>query len=179
MTLNGEGTWLDLARWLKVDGGIPEVPPAAGNRAGRARFEGINHWLTQNGIKATASRWLPKGVKAAVGRQWYTAKGLPRLKDEDRRALYALFAEDIRETEALLGMDLSHWRPKGRRLNYKRGARLILYLPAYEGRNWRSHVTLLHRIFAARFSRGSLAQLVQSAALTGQRSLVRVQYDPL
>lgn len=111
--LNGEGTWLDLARWLKVDGGIPEVPPAAGNRAGRARFEGINHWLTQNGIKATASRWLPKGVKAAVGRQWYTAKGLPRLKDEDRRALYALFAEDIRETEALLGMDLSHWRPKG------------------------------------------------------------------
>ena len=36
----------------------------------------------------------------------------------------------------------------------------------------------MHCIFAVRFSRGSLAQLVQSAALTGQRSLVRVQYDP-
>ena len=36
----------------------------------------------------------------------------------------------------------------------------------------------MHCIFAVRYSRGSLAQLVQSAALTGQRSLVRVQYDP-
>lgn len=34
----------------------------------------------------------------------------------------------------------------------------------------------MHCIFAVRFSRGSLAQLVQSAALTGQRSLVRIQY---
>ena len=111
--LNDGATWADLAGWLEMEGDIPEAPPASGNRAGRARFEGVNHWLTQNGIKSVASRWLPKGVKGALGRRWYTSEGLPHLTDEDRAALYPLFAEDIAEVEAMLGIDLSRWRPNG------------------------------------------------------------------
>lgn len=109
--LNDGETWADLADWLELEGAIPEAPPASGNRAGRARFEGVNHWLTHNGVKAAASRWLPKGLKSALGRRWYTSEGLPRLTEEDRAALYPLFAEDIAEVEKMLGIDLTRWRP--------------------------------------------------------------------
>jgi hypothetical protein len=113
--LNDDRTWFDLAQWLALDGGIPDAPPAAGNRAGRARFEGINHWLTRSGLKPAVTRWLPKGVKAAVGRKWYTSEGLPQMTAQERAALYPLFAEDIRELEAMTGMDLQHWRIAGQR----------------------------------------------------------------
>ena len=111
--LNEPGFWEDLSSWLGIHGPVPEVPPASGNRAGRARFDRLNHWVTQSGVKAAASRWLPGTVKSAISRNWYASDGLPKLTAEDRKKLYPFFAEDLREVEKLLGIDLSHWHPKG------------------------------------------------------------------
>lgn len=111
--LNDTSTWEDLVQWLGLEGGIPEAPSASGNRAGRARFEGINHWLTRSGIKSVLAQRMPKGLKNAVGRQWYTSEGLPQLTDEDRQSLYPLFADNIDALEALLDVNLEGWRPGG------------------------------------------------------------------
>ena len=108
--LNEARTWADLAQWLGLDGGIPDAPPSSGNPAGRARFEGINHWLTHSGLKSALAQRMPEGLKKAVGRRWYTSEGLPQMTEEDRQALYPLFADDIDALEALLGVDLEGWR---------------------------------------------------------------------
>ena len=108
--LNDVQLWSDLASWLNVDSPIPEVPSTAGNRAGRARFEGLNHWLTHRGIKSAISPWLPRGIKAAVGKTWYTSQGLAPLTEADRASLLAHFAEDIVQVEETLGLDLTSWR---------------------------------------------------------------------
>ncbi len=108
--LNQPETWAGLESWLGLESAIPEVEGNSGNPAGRARFESVNAWLTRSGIKAFAGRWLPKTVKQAVGRTWYTNEGLRPLSDADRRALLPWFEADIAATESLLDRDLSLWR---------------------------------------------------------------------
>ena len=108
--LNRPETWLDLQGWLGLDAPIPDVERSQGNPAGRARWEGINAWLTRTGLKAAAGRWLPGGIKRTLGRSWYTQEGLAPLSDAERSALLPYFEADICATEVRIGRDLSHWR---------------------------------------------------------------------
>jgi len=108
--LNQPETWAGLESWLGLESAIPEVEGNSGNPAGRARFESVNSWLTQSGVKAVAGRWLPPSIKQWVGQKWYTRDGLMPLSFEDRKALLPHFEQDILATEALIGRDLSHWR---------------------------------------------------------------------
>ena len=111
--LNDEATWSELADWLGLESGIPEVDPGQGNPAGRARFEAMNAWLTRSGLKSAVANRLPQGVKRRVSEAWYTQEGVTSLADEDRAALMPLFEADIRATAALLGRNLDHWLVPG------------------------------------------------------------------
>ena len=107
--LDNPDTWSDLADWLGLDGAIPDVDRTEGNLAGRARWEGLNAWLTRTGLKSSLGALLPAGMKRKVSGAWYTGDDLPSLNEEDRAALTPLFQADIRATEALLDRSLSHW----------------------------------------------------------------------
>ena len=107
--LNDPQTWEDLARWLGVEGPLPEAGEGAGNPAGMAKWQGVNAWVTRSGLKSWASKRLPTGVKGKLVRHWYTRDGLPKMTSEERAGLLPFFESDIRETEALTGLDLSHW----------------------------------------------------------------------
>ena len=109
-SLNESETWQDLASWLGLDGGIPEVERSAANPAGMARWGGLNHWLTQSGMKSWASRILPDSFKKKVTNLWYTSEGMSKMSEEDRALLYPFFEHDIAETERLTGLDLTRWK---------------------------------------------------------------------
>lgn len=107
--LDNPATWSELAEWLGLDGAIPDVDRSEGNRAGRARWEGLNAWLTRTGLKSSLGALLPAGLKRKVSGAWYTGEDLPPLTEEARAALLPLFQADIRATEARLDRSLSHW----------------------------------------------------------------------
>lgn len=114
-SLRREETMSDIQDWLGISGELPLVDAEEGNPAGRARLERLNHWATHSGVKAAASKWLPKGVKLAVAKRWYTTDGLPPLSEEERYAVFPHFADDIDALEQWLDVDLRHWRPQGGR----------------------------------------------------------------
>ena len=60
------------------------------NQAGLSRFEGLNRWLTQRGLKKALASIVPSGWKAGLLRWYYRSDDLPRLTDEERRALKAM-----------------------------------------------------------------------------------------
>ena len=95
--------------WLGLDGAIPDVDGTEGNRAGRARWEGLNAWLTRTGLKSILGALLPAGMKRRVSGAWYTEEGLDALSDGDRRRLMPHFQEDIRTTASRIGRNLDHW----------------------------------------------------------------------
>ena len=107
--LDDPATWSDLADWLGLDGAIPDVDRTEGNRAGRARWEGFNAWLTRTGLKSKLGALLPASMKRPLSGVWYTEEGLDALSDGDRRRLMPHFEEDIRTTSARLGRNLDHW----------------------------------------------------------------------
>lgn len=110
-SLSDDETWRDLADWLGLDGVIPEAPAERVNAAGRARWEGLNRWLTQSGGKQWLGRVVPGSLKGRAGRLWYSQSRLPGLSDSDRNALFTHFEEDLAKLEQMLGVDLAHWRP--------------------------------------------------------------------
>ena len=79
------------------------------NRAGLARFERLNHWMTRRGLKRPLGNLLPASAKARLLRWYYTDRDLPRLTPQERAALLPRYAEDTRWVAELLGRDLSHW----------------------------------------------------------------------
>jgi len=107
--LDDPATWSDLAEWLGLEGAIPNVNRTEGNRAGRARWEGLNAWLTRTGLKSSLGALLPAGLKRKVSGAWYTGEDLLPLTNEDRRRLMPHFEEDIRTTAARIGRNLDHW----------------------------------------------------------------------
>ena len=109
--LSDPNAWEELQQWLGLDGPIPEVNGNRSNPAGRARMEGLNHWVTRLGMKEAAGRMVPQFLKLGLKRIWYTDEGLPGLSDADRAALWPLFESDVEELEILLDIDLAHWRP--------------------------------------------------------------------
>lgn len=106
-----EETWTGLAAWLGIGTPIPGSSRDKANEAGLARWEGVNRMLTVTGAKRRMADLLPDRWKERVRRRWYSSEGMPKLSEEDRKALYGHFAHDVQELERMLSVDLSHWRP--------------------------------------------------------------------
>lgn len=109
--LSDPKTWEELKQWMGLESSIPEVDGNRSNPAGRARMEGLNHWVTRFGMKGAMERLIPRPMKQGLKRIWYTNEGLPGLSDADRRVLWTHFESDVEALEKLLDIDLSHWRP--------------------------------------------------------------------
>lgn len=80
------------------------------------RWSATYDWLRGNRLRQSAlgRRLLPAGVKRAVvgflSKRADAGRIKPRISDADWRSLSALYEDDLRQLEAKLGRDLSHWR---------------------------------------------------------------------
>jgi len=93
-------------------GAADRPAPARGedaNRAGLARFEKLNHWMTRRGLKRPLGNLLPAAAKARLLRWYYTDRDLPRMTPQERAALLPRYAEDTRWVAECIGRDLSPW----------------------------------------------------------------------
>jgi Sulfotransferase family len=105
-----EGTLALVFRHLGVD-------PQAGrqvrlgwdNRSRVVRSAAINRVLFRSGCKALLLRCLPRPVRAALRRLFYTPSGPAAMPAEDHALLLSLYQDDIAETGRLIGRDLRHW----------------------------------------------------------------------
>ena len=106
--------WDDFVAGLGLAPGVGPTGEIGGrgadaNRAGLARFERLNHWMTRRGLKRPLGNLVPPKLKDRLLRWYYTDRGLPGLTPEERAALLPRYAEDTRWVAECTGRDLSHW----------------------------------------------------------------------
>ena len=89
--LRDPATWKALEEWLGLSPyDWNKVADKDANQAGLSRFEGLNRWLTQRGLKKALASMVPSGWKDGLLRWYYRSDDLPRLTDEERSALKAM-----------------------------------------------------------------------------------------
>ena len=70
----------------------------------------LNHLLYRSGLKDFLARVLPKRLKEAGKRRYYTQHAVTAMSDEERRRVSAIFTDDLAHLQPLIGRDLSRWR---------------------------------------------------------------------
>jgi hypothetical protein len=70
----------------------------------------FTRWMNRNkDIKRKFSQALPESWRHALRRWAYTKKNLPVLTAQDYETAMPLFLEDVKNTERITGISLSHW----------------------------------------------------------------------
>ena len=63
------------------------------NTAGLSRFESLNRFLTQTGLKHALGAAVPSGLKQRLLGWYYSDDAVPQMTMEEREALTALLAQ--------------------------------------------------------------------------------------
>ncbi|MCE2495325.1 MAG: sulfotransferase [Flavobacteriales bacterium] len=104
--LNEEDTYSELYEWLGVGenraAGTKIKNEEKTNSAGLARFEGLNKWLTDSGLKKALGAIVPLNFKRKLLNLYYTDVNLPTLSEADRKYLSGFYAKDKERLEAVL-----------------------------------------------------------------------------
>ena len=107
-------TWDELYDWLGIDSNpaveaenkaldTEDSDHEKANSAGLARWEGINKWLTDKGLKKTLGRIIPPIIKEKLLFFYYTDVNLPTLSETDRQYIASLYDSDRVRLEQLIG----------------------------------------------------------------------------
>jgi hypothetical protein len=84
------------------------------NQSRTPRFDRLNRMLLGSGLKSTLLRAVPRPVRHRLRPFYYMRGRPPAVSLASADPLRALFRDDIVETAALVGRDLSHWlEPRG------------------------------------------------------------------
>lgn len=114
--VSGSGEELSrLADFLGVDpAGFAGAESGRHNASYRIAFPAVfvrlrrmGKWLRKRGLDRPVEVVKATGVPKFFERE----SGLPTLSESQRSAFWAVYADDVRELEALTGLDLSDWRP--------------------------------------------------------------------
>ena len=104
--LDEPDTWNELYKWLGLGShraaGTEKKEGEKVNMARRARWEGINKWLTDKGLKKALGAMLPSAFRQKLLNFYYTDVHLPQLSAKDRKYLEAFYAKDKERLEAVL-----------------------------------------------------------------------------
>lgn len=79
------------------------------NEAVIPRFQLLNKWVTQTGLRPILRNLFPSKVSEKLKRLFYSKEKLPQLTENDKKYFLDFFREDIKLTSELTGYDLSHW----------------------------------------------------------------------
>lgn len=97
--LRNPHSWQDLLNWLNLPRldtpkGITDKSKDA-NIAGLPRFEALNRALTKGGLKRKLGNMLPPSVKASLVKWYYSSDNLPKMTEEERKFLKAIYSEEL------------------------------------------------------------------------------------
>lgn len=112
--LKKDHIWSELYNWLGIEVNLAvEAEKKAAhegdsvhkktNMAGLARWEGMNKWLTDKGLKKTLGRLIPPIIKEKLLFFYYTDVNLPTLSEADRQYIASLYDSDRVRLEQLIG----------------------------------------------------------------------------
>mgnify|MGYP001229748050 CR=1 FL=1 len=115
--LKKEETWIQLYRWLGIKAHLPEEgstnedqqtsdPKGVANSAGLARFEKLNRWITEKGLKKALGKILPSIIKRKLLYFYYTDVNLPTLNEADREYIASFYDKDRARLTQLINRDL-------------------------------------------------------------------------
>ena len=105
----------ELFQFIGVDAGFQPDTSVNYNASRWPRFKTLHHLLhqidRQTGVRATAGRILPSGLRQMVAdvykRVHYST--VPKMSEEVRELLVLSLREDVLQTQELIGRDLSTW----------------------------------------------------------------------
>ena len=115
--LKSEETWVQLYRWLGIAAHLPEEgrkkegvntseQKENANTAGLARFEKLNRWLTEKGLKKALGKLIPPIIKRKLLYFYYTDVNLPTLNEADRKYIASFYDKDRERLTQLIDRDL-------------------------------------------------------------------------
>jgi hypothetical protein len=79
------------------------------NEAKMPKWTGLIKFITQTGLKRKLFRALPARMQANVKPFFFKEGKIPKMSEEDKQWMIALFKDDIEKTQALINRDLSNW----------------------------------------------------------------------
>lgn len=79
------------------------------NVAGMPRFDKINVWLNRLGLRLKLGNLIPEGLKGMLRKIYLKEDNIPPLKEEEKQYLRGQFAEEVKQTAKLTGLDLRAW----------------------------------------------------------------------
>ncbi|MEQ8262175.1 sulfotransferase [Pseudohaliea sp.] len=107
-----DALWLQCLLFLELDPSLPAPKAYRQNRSGMPRSRQVQRLLKHEGFKSTMKRLLPTPLaawsKAQVDR--LNLERFPPMPPAARELLVADYREEVRELEAMTGLDLSAWQ---------------------------------------------------------------------
>lgn len=86
MVANPGAVLSQCARFLEIEDSF-DLTIKAQNQGALPRFEGINHWAEEYGIKTQLRRFLPNALKPILRRAWFKPRWDEVINDQDIMAL--------------------------------------------------------------------------------------------
>jgi Sulfotransferase family len=108
MRTNLPGALSKLYRFLDVAPDFAPPKPPSANEAALPRWVGVNYIARRSGLVELAGKILPSAIKRRLSRTLYV-RSTARLAEADKNLLVALFRDDVRQLQDLIGRDLSSW----------------------------------------------------------------------
>jgi hypothetical protein len=107
-----DGLWRRCLAFLDLDDGLPAPAAHRQNRSGMPRSRLLHRLLKHQGFKERMRRWLPGSLaaRAKVRADRLNLRQFPPMPAQQREELIEFFTPEVRELEALTGLDLSAWR---------------------------------------------------------------------
>jgi hypothetical protein len=108
-------TLLKICDFLMVDSSFNFDLEKKYNQSGSPRFQRLHQLLIRpHLIKNLGKIFMPKSIRTWVRENVINLnlKNKPSITPDQIQSIYPFFREDIRRTEALINIDLSHWKPK-------------------------------------------------------------------
>jgi len=99
-----------IFEFLEVDSKALASRQILSNRAAKPRFRTLNKLLTQSSPAISLYRLMPDKLRNITNQLFFTTNSVPVLSIRDRKLLIDKYYDEIIDLEALLDLDLTHWR---------------------------------------------------------------------
>lgn len=99
----------DLFTFLGVNTSVNIDYHKKQNEARLPKSAALIKFITQSGLKRRVFRLMPKSVQDVILPLFFKEGKIPKMLEEDRKWLSALFREDILKTQTIIGRNLSSW----------------------------------------------------------------------
>jgi len=112
---NPEDVLAGICAFLKIDDSFKFDFSEKRNSSSLPRNSGLNRFLVQTGILASAKKFVPHSLRQKLAGALYSDKNIPALQEADANWLREYYQEEVGNLSELLGIDITEkWPEFGR-----------------------------------------------------------------